>query len=186
MLALVILGLVFTACGGGGVAPTPLLPVVKGAQGPALELSSSAFGSGQAIPKKYTCQDADVSPPLAWSNAPQGTRSFALIMDDPDAPLVTWVHWVVWNIPATARSLKEAVPQGSDLPDGTKQGRNSGRRAGYSGPCPPTGSHRYFFKLYALDTTLSLAADSGKDQLLEAMKGHILAQAELMGTYKKQ
>jgi len=151
----------------------------------ALELTSTAFAPGQPIPRKYTCDGENVSPPLRWSDPPQGTRSLALICDDPDAPAGTWVHWVLYNLPATARALAEAVPANADLPDGSRHGKNGWGRLGYGGPCPPSGTHRYFFKLYALDTVLGLASGMDKSQLLQAMQGHILAQTELMGTYKR-
>ena len=145
-------------------------------------LSSSAFIQSQAIPVKYTCDDQDVSPPLQWSEPPQGTQSFALICDDPDAPVGTWVHWVLFNIPAETRELPEqALP-----PGGSVDGKNSWGRTGYGGPCPPGGTHRYFFKLYALDTTLDLPAGVDKAKLLKAMEGHILGQADLMGTYSRK
>lgn len=152
----------------------------------AFTITSSAFAHGAMIPKEYTCDGKDVSPPLSWSDPPEKTQSFALIMDDPDAPMGTWVHWVIYNIPATARSLPEGIPTNADLPDGSRQGRNSWRRIGYGGPCPPSGSHRYFFKLYALDTALTLASGATKEELLQAMEGHILAQAELMGRYARR
>jgi len=153
----------------------------------AFQLNSTAFGAGQPIPARYTCAGQDISPPLSWSDPPQGARSLALIVDDPDAPAGTWVHWVIYNLPATSRALYEDVsPKQTELPDGSRQGRNSGQRTGYMGPCPPSGTHRYFFKLYALDTALNLPAGATKDQLLKAAQGHILAQAELMGTYAKQ
>ncbi len=150
-----------------------------------LSVSSSAFAAGQSIPAKYSCKGQNISPALAWTNAPAGTKSFALIMDDPDAPMGTWVHWVVFNIPATTSNLPEAVMAGAQLADGSLQGKNSSGKQGYDGPCPPSGTHRYFFKLYALDTSLNLSSDSGKEQLLKAMQGHILAQGELMGTFSK-
>jgi Raf kinase inhibitor-like YbhB/YbcL family protein len=149
-------------------------------------LTSSAFTHGSMIPKQYTCDGKDISPPLSWSDPPEKTQSFALIMDDPDAPLGTWVHWVIYNLPATARGLGEGVPPDADLPDGSRQGRNSWRRIGYGGPCPPSGTHRYFFKLYALDTVLPLASGATKEELLKAMEGHIVAQAELMGRYARR
>ena len=152
----------------------------------AFELTSTAFGQGEPIPRRYTCDGEDISPPLQWSDPPQGTQSFALIADDPDAPMGTWVHWVLYNIPAQARSLPEAVSSDAELPDGSRHGQNSWRRLGYGGPCPPSGTHRYFFKLYALDAQLDLAAGTNKKQLLRAMEGHILAQAELMGTYTRR
>ena len=150
------------------------------------ELTSPAFAHGEPIPRKYTCDGEDVSPPLHWSAPPQGAQSLALIADDPDAPVGTWVHWVLYNLPAETRGLPEAVPPDADLPDGSRHGRNSWRRLGYGGPCPPSGTHRYFFKLYALDTALDLAPGASKKQLLRAMKGHILIQAELMGVYARR
>lgn len=149
-------------------------------------LTSAAFGAGEPIPAKYTCDGADISPPLEWSDPPPGTQSFALICDDPDAPVGTWVHWVIFNLPATARGLPEAVPIGSELADGSRQGRNSWGRTSYGGPCPPGGTHRYFFKLYALDAQLPLSPGAGKDDLMRAMEGHILASTELMGTYSRR
>ncbi len=150
-----------------------------------LSISSTAFAAGQAIPADYSCLGRSVSPPLAWSNAPSGTKSFALIMDDPDAPIGTFVHWVIYNLPASSPGLPEAVPASGQLADGTAQGNNGAGRLGYTGPCPPSGTHRYFFKLYALDTVLGLSPGASKDQLLKAMQGHILAQGELMGTFSK-
>jgi Raf kinase inhibitor-like YbhB/YbcL family protein len=152
----------------------------------AFELTSSAFAHGEVIPRKYTCDGEDISPPLGWGNPPDGTRSFALINDDPDAPVGTWVHWVLYNLPADARALPEAVPSDPELADGSRHGQNSGRRLGYAGPCPPSGTHRYFFKLYALDTALALDPGANKEQVLKAMEGHILGQAEVMGVYSRQ
>ena len=145
------------------------------------ELTSSAFSGGQQIPAKYTCDGEDISPPLQWSEPPAGTQSLALIMDDPDAPVGTWDHWLLFNLPASSRSL----PEQAGMPAGSAAGKNSWGRTGYGGPCPPRGTHRYFFKLYALDTTLALPAGTNKSQLLQAMAGHILAQTELMGTYSR-
>ena len=150
-----------------------------------MEIKSSAFSSGEMIPAKYTCDGADFSPPLEWTAGPAGTKSFALICDDPDAPMGTWVHWVVYDIPPTATMLAEGVAREKELPGGGTQGVNDFRRIGYGGPCPPGGTHRYFFKLYALDVVLGLKPGITKDQLLKAMKGHILAEAQLMGTYKR-
>ncbi len=147
-----------------------------------LAITSPAFSTGQPIPAKYTCDGQDISPPLHWSDESTGTQSFALVMDDPDAPVGTWVHWVLFNVPADLRDLPEkAAP-----PKGSLEGKNSWGRLGYGGPCPPSGTHRYFFKLYALDTTLNLASGASKEQLLKAMEGHILAQAELMGVYSRK
>ena len=146
------------------------------------ELTSVAFAAGEPIPAKYTCDGANVSPPLAWSDAPPGTQSLALIMDDPDAPAGTWDHWLLFNIPANVRNL----PEQAGAPAGSVDGKNGWGRTGYGGPCPPRGTHRYFFKLYALAAKLDLPAGANKSQLLRAMKTHILAQAELMGTYARQ
>jgi Raf kinase inhibitor-like YbhB/YbcL family protein len=150
-----------------------------------MEIKSSAFGSGEMISSKYTCDGADFSPPLEWAASPAGTKSFALICDDPDAPMGTWVHWVIYDIPPTATMLAEGITREKDLPGGGTQGINDFRKIGYGGPCPPGGTHRYFFKLYALDTMLGLKSGITKDQLLKAMRGHILAEAQIMGTYKR-
>jgi len=150
-----------------------------------LELTSSAFTQGQPIPEKYTCKAENISPALSWSEPPAGTQSFALIMDDPDAPGGTWVHWVLFNIPASARSLPEAFPSDVTLSDGSMSGDSSFGGPGYGGPCPPSGTHRYFFKLYALDEMLGISAGANKGELEKAMVGHILAEGELMGTFSK-
>jgi Raf kinase inhibitor-like YbhB/YbcL family protein len=152
-------------------------------------IASSAFSHNESIPAIHTCDGKDISPPLAWSNLPAGTRSLALIVDDPDAPdprapKMTWVHWVIYNIPAESTGLPEDGGSG-DLPVGTMEGRNNWGRTGYGGPCPPIGRHRYFFKLYALDSVLPDLEQPGKDQLLKAMEGHILDKAELIGTYQR-
>jgi len=149
-----------------------------------LQISSPAFKNGEAIPSDFSCDGRDVSPALAWTEAPAGTQSFAIIMDDPDAPVGIWVHWVIFNIPASTRDLKEGTPTDPQLSDGSIQGQASSGSSGYHGPCPPSGTHRYFFKLYALDSMLSLTASADKKDLLAAMEGHILASAELMGTFK--
>jgi Raf kinase inhibitor-like YbhB/YbcL family protein len=148
-----------------------------------MTLTSNAFRAGQSIPSKYSCIGRNISPDLAWSNVPEHTKSFALIVDDPDAPMGTWVHWVLFNISAATTGLPEDA--GASLPTGGVLGKNSSGSAKYSGPCPPSGTHRYFFKLYALDTTLSLSEGVTKADLLKAMEGHILAQGELMGTFSK-
>ncbi len=150
-----------------------------------MEIKSSAFGSGEMIPAKYTCDGADFSPPLEWLKTPAGTKSLALICDDPDAPMGTWVHWVIFDIPQTATMLAEGITREKDLPGGGTQGINDFRKIGYGGPCPPGGTHRYFSKLYALDAMLGLKPGITKDQLLTAMRGHILAEAQLMGTYRR-
>jgi len=149
-----------------------------------LLISSPSFSSGGDIPKKHTCDAYDVSPQLAWSGAPAGVRSFALIADDPDAPVGTWVHWVYYDLPASATGLPENVSKVDEPPTGGRQGRNDFRRIGYGGPCPPPGKpHRYFFKLYALDRALDLKPGATKKDVEQAMKGHLLAQAELVGRY---
>jgi Raf kinase inhibitor-like YbhB/YbcL family protein len=149
-------------------------------------LKSSAFASGAEISKKFTCVAADVSPALEWSGGPANTGSFALIMDDPDAPAGVWVHWVLWNLPAGAHSLPESVAKREQLEDGSRQGANDFRKIGYNGPCPPPGKpHRYFFHLYALDAKLALAPGATRQELDAAMKGHVLGQAEYMGTFRR-
>jgi Raf kinase inhibitor-like YbhB/YbcL family protein len=154
----------------------------------ALTIESSAFRPGGRIPKSHTCEGDDVSPPLAWRGEPAGTKSYALIVDDPDAPdpkapKMTWVHWVVYNLPAGTRALAEGASQ--TLPPPARDGKNDWKRTGYGGPCPPIGRHRYFHKLYALDADLPDLRQPTKVQLEAAMKGHVLAQAELIGTYQK-
>ena len=153
-----------------------------------LKITSSAFADGAAIPAKYTCEGNDISPPLAWSGVPAGTKSLVLIVDDPDAPdpkapRMTWVHWVLYNLPPTSTGLAEAV--GSALPPGTKAGLNDWKRADFGGPCPPIGRHRYFHKLYALDTEIGALTKPTKADIEAAMRGHVLAEAQLMGTYQK-
>ena len=148
-----------------------------------MEIKSQAFAPGELIPSTYTCDGRDISPPLGWTDPPVGTKSFALISDDPDAPMGTWVHWVIWNIPAAARSLEENQPKKDSLPSGARQGTTDFRRIGYGGPCPPSGTHRYFFKLYALDAALGLDAGATKKEVLRAAEGHILAEAQLIGRY---
>lgn len=152
----------------------------------ALTISSPAFKEGDRIPTKYTCEGQDVSPPLAWSEPPAGTRSLALIVDDPDAPGGVFTHWVLFNIPAESRELPPAVPTQAELATGARQGTNDFGKIGYGGPCPPPGRpHRYQFTLYALDQSLDLKGGVSKKQLLSAMQGHILAQGRLTGTYQR-
>ena len=147
--------------------------------------TSTAFNNEERIPTKYTCDGKDVSPPLQWSDPPQDTKSFALICDDPDTPRGTWVHWILYNIPASTGALQEAIPSDANLADGSWHGMNNWGRLGYGGPCPPSGTHRYFFNLYALDKMLDLTSGASKDQVWHAMHGHILAQAQLMGVYSR-
>ena len=155
----------------------------EGGEEMALTLTSTGFEPGGPIPPRYSCDGEDVSPPLAWSDPPPGTQSFALIFDDPDAPGGTWVHWVLFNIPASARSVPEAIAPDAALADGSVHGTTSFGSLGYGGPCPPGGTHRYFFKLYALDAVLDLEVGANKVDLEAAMESHILAPAELKGTY---
>jgi len=151
-----------------------------------LTLTTTAFASGAPIPDAFTCKGTDISPALVWTGHVEKTAGFALIVDDPDAPAGTWVHWVLWNIPAATHALPEGVRQFPRLDNGAFQGKNDFGKIGYNGPCPPPGkTHRYFFRLYALDTKLSLAPGATRQQLDAAMKGHILAKAEHMGTYRK-
>jgi Raf kinase inhibitor-like YbhB/YbcL family protein len=151
-----------------------------------MELKSSAFAAGGMIPKQYTCDGGDISPPLSWTDVPPGSKSLTLIADDPDAPRGTWVHWVVWNIPTTVHALDDNVPKRDSLPSGIKQGTTDFKKVGYGGPCPPSGVHRYFFKLYALDTSLNLPSTASKKDLETAMQGHILKQTELIGKYTRK
>jgi len=151
-----------------------------------LSLSSIAFKGGERIPVKYTCEGQDVSPPLTWSEPPQGTQSLTLIVDDPDAPGGAFTHWVLFNIPPDSGELPEAVPTQAQLSSGALQGKNDFGKIGYGGPCPPPGRpHRYCFTLYALDRVLDLKAGVSKKQVLDAMQGHILAQEQLIGTYQR-
>jgi Raf kinase inhibitor-like YbhB/YbcL family protein len=151
-----------------------------------IQLTSTAFAEEESIPRQYTCDGDDLSPPLAWSNTPDGTQSLALIVDDPDAPGKTWVHWVIYAITPDTTGLEAGVPADETLDSGARQGVNDFRRSGYGGPCPPGGSsHRYFFKLYALDAVLDLAPGASKNELERAMQGHVLAEGRLMGTYAR-
>jgi Raf kinase inhibitor-like YbhB/YbcL family protein len=150
-----------------------------------LAITSSAFSEGGMIPRQYSCDGPDISPDLSWQGVPEGSRSLALICDDPDAPVGTWVHWVLFNIPAAENGLAAQIAPDATLSNGALHGTNDFRRLGYGGPCPPRGTHRYYFKLYALDAVLSLDAGATKAQVEAAMAGHILAQAHLMGKYKR-
>lgn len=173
------LGLMLTlaACARPTPSPTP-------SPGPTITLTSPAFQSGGTIPEGYTCKGQDLSPPLEWTGVPAGTQSLALLCEDPDAPGGLFVHWVLYNLPATMDSLAEGVPPLPSLANGARQGKNGFGRVGYDGPCPPPGStHRYFFRLYALDTVLDLPPEATREQLLKAMEGHILAWGELMGRF---
>jgi Raf kinase inhibitor-like YbhB/YbcL family protein len=154
-----------------------------------LRLISSAFEPMGRIPRRYTCEGEDISPPLSWTDPPEGTKSFALLVDDPDAPdpeapKLTWTHWILYHLPPECRGLEEGVAP-EHLPAGTGQGRNDWKRTGWGGPCPPIGRHRYFYRLYALARAVELANPPARSDLLKAMEGHILAGAELVGTYQK-
>ena len=152
-----------------------------------IKISSSAFAEGGLIPPKYACDGQDVSPPLAWDSAPGGTKSVALICDDPDAPMGTFVHWVLYNLPAETTELPEDVPRQAALSDGARQGKNDFGRIGYGGPCPPGGTHRYYFKIYALDAVIDPDRPGlTKANILKAMKGHILGEGQLMGKYTRR
>jgi len=152
-----------------------------------LHLTTTAFAEGQPIPRRHAFDDQDISPALQWSGVPSAAKSLALICDDPDAPMGTWVHWVIYDLPPAASGLSEGVPKSPELANGAKQGVNDYKRIGYGGPCPPPGKpHRYFFKLYALDTMTSLKPGATKKDLLKALDGHVLAEGELMGTYQRK
>ena len=182
VLGLASLLLTFCSCRKPEQAP----PEPAGEKTMDIELKSSAFEPGGMIPPKYTCDGENVSPPLSWQAPPEGTRSLALICDDPDAPMGTWVHWVLFNLPADTAQLTENIPTSRELPGGARQGKNDFGKIGYGGPCPPSGTHRYFFKIYALDTPLQLQPGATKSQLLKAMEGHIIARGQLMGRYKRR
>jgi len=151
-----------------------------------IKVTSTAFQQNQAIPRGYTCDGSNVSPPLEWTGVPKSAKTLAIIADDPDAPAGTWVHWVLYNLPADKIGIIENTPMTETLSGGGMQGMNDFRKIGYGGPCPPSGSHRYFFKLYALDSELPLQPRATKADLEKAMQEHVVAQGELMGTYRRQ
>jgi len=183
---LLFLFVLLAGCTGIAQPAAPAAPADVVSQGGArMKLTSSAFSEGTMIPVRYTCAGDDLSPPLAWSDIPVGAKSLALIADDPDAPVGTWVHWVAFNLPIAGRGLPEGIKDEKQLSGGGVQGANSWRRLGYGGPCPPSGTHRYFFKLYALDTILFLDNRAAAKDVQVAMKGHILAEAQLMGRFKR-
>lgn len=161
-------------------------PAQSGDEKMAIKVTSTAFQDGGMIPKEYTCDGANVSPPLAWEGIPEKAKTLALIVDDPDAPAKTWVHWVVFNLPATTKALPADVAFQEGATGKGVQGTTDFRGTDYGGPCPPNGTHRYFFKLYALDTELSPDSKTTKDELLKAMEGHVIAEGQLMGRYSKQ
>jgi len=152
-----------------------------------LDIKSTAFGEGNSIPKQYTCDGADISPQLSWSQPPEGTGSMVLICDDPDAPMGTWVHWVLYGLSPDTLEISENIPDDKEVLGGAKHGVNDFHKYGYGGPCPPGGTHRYFFKLYAVDTeVVDLDPGATKDEVLVAIKGHVLAEGQLMGRYSRQ
>jgi Raf kinase inhibitor-like YbhB/YbcL family protein len=178
--------LLLTGCHSGGQTTGQQPPSSDTPRGSVMTLQSPSFSGGGSIPKKYTCEGSDVSPPLQWSDTPTNAQSFALIADDPDAPAGTWTHWIVYDLPGNLRQLPEAVPKQATIPGGGSQGVNDFGKIGYGGPCPPPGNpHRYYFRLYALDKKLDLKPGATRQQVVDAMQNHILAQAELMGTYKR-
>lgn len=185
---LVALALVLSSCGSrDGSEVSPVEERIR-----TIRLESTAFPEGGMIPRKYTCDGEDVSPPLAWSNVPEAARSLVLICDDPDAPAGTWTHWVLFNLPAEVTALSERLPPEGDVQvasggaeHAARQGRNDFGKLGYGGPCPPSGTHRYYFRLCALDTTLSLKPGASRKQVLGAMEGHVLAQGQVMGRYAR-
>jgi Raf kinase inhibitor-like YbhB/YbcL family protein len=180
LLICIVAVILLSSCSSATSTPTP-----EGNM--SLELKSDAFANGQSIPAKYSCIGKNISPALTWNDPPAGTQSFALIMDDPDAPGGTWVHWVLYNIKPDWRSLQEDLPMtGKNIdPNAVFFGTNSSGNIRYDGPCPPSGTHRYYFKLYALDTQIGLLPGATKEKILEQMQGHILAQGELIGTFSK-
>jgi Raf kinase inhibitor-like YbhB/YbcL family protein len=186
LLLVVLIAILLPSCGGGPQGGTTVpSEEAKGAK-MAIEVTSPALEDGAAIPSRYTCDGLDVSPPLSWGSVPDGTQSLALIADDPDAPGGTFVHWVIYDLPPDTRRLPEDVPNRQTLPSGAAQGVNGAGSIGYIGPCPPSGTHRYFFKVYALDTELGLGGGATKEDALSAMEGHVLGEGQLMGTYRRR
>src|SRR6266516_2546923 len=163
-------------------SPTPVAQTENKME---IKLTSVAFKEGQPIPKQYTCDGINISPPLEWSGVPKTAKTLAIICDDPDAPVGTWVHWVLYNLPADKIGLIENTPATETLNDGGMQGTNDFKKIGYGGPCPPSGTHRYFFKVYALDSELGLKPRATKAELEKAMEGHMVSQGQLMGTYSR-
>jgi len=176
-LLIVVSFLVFGSCSKAGDTTK---------MGAALEVKSTAFGNAKSMSDKYTCDDVDISPPLEWKNAPAGTKSFAVICETPDNPTGNWVQWVIYDIPAGITNLPQSVTKTGQLDFGAKQGKNDFDQMGYSGPCLPAGEHRFFFRVYALDVPTNLKAGAKKEELVEAMKGHILAEGSLMGVYGRE
>jgi len=187
LIAIALIGLLASSC-------TRLTPVsnqtnanpgaTRKAATPQIQVTSTAFKEGEAIPRQFTCQGINISPPLEWTATPQA-KTIAIIANDPDAPAGEWTHWLVYNLPAATMGLIENMPAEEKVAGGGMQGKNDFGKTAYGGPCPPKGTHRYFFKVYALDTELALKPGATKDQLLKAMEGHLLAQGQLMGTFAK-
>jgi Raf kinase inhibitor-like YbhB/YbcL family protein len=173
------------ACAGPPQPVEPLPAATPKEEKVGINVTSTAFKEGQPIPKQYTCDGINISPPLEWSGLPKTAKTIAIICDDPDAPVGTWVHWVLYNLPADKIGLIENTPATETLSGGGVQGTNDFQKIGYGGPCPPSGTHRYFFKLYALDAELSLKPGSTKADLEKAMESHIVSQGQLMGTYRR-
>lgn len=180
-----VLMLVFLSCSNRQPIAQPPPTGTPKEEKPEIKLTSTAFKEGQPIPRTYTCDGVNVSPPLEWSGVPKTAKTLAIICDDPDASPDTWVHWVLYNLPANNIGLVESMPATEELLAGGFQGANDFKKIGYGGPCPPSGTHRYYFKIYALDGVLPLAAGATKAELLKAMEGHILLQGQLMGTYRR-
>lgn len=180
--------LVSLAISGCGTGPQPLPPEPPARQSPGktneIKVTSVAFKEGQPIPRQYTCDGINISPPLEWSGVPKTAKTIAIIVDDPDAPARTWVHWVLYNLSAENIGFVENMPTTENLKAGGFQGKNDFGKIGYGGPCPPSGSHRYFFKVYALDTELPLKAGATKAEVEKAIEGHVVSQGQLMGVYR--
>ncbi|MGZ3579032.1 MAG: YbhB/YbcL family Raf kinase inhibitor-like protein [Syntrophales bacterium] len=177
MIAMLLLPMMFVSCSGSGGDAKKVA---------VLEVKSTGFGHAKSMSDKYTCDDVDISPPLEWKNAPAGTKSFAVICETPDAPTGNWVQWVIYDIPANMTNLPQAVAKTGELDFGAKQGKNDFDQVGYFGPCLPAGEHRFFFTVYALDSLTNLKAGAKKEELVEAMKGHILSEGALMGVYARE
>ena len=188
-LTLLLCALMLTNCSSRRAQPEPVVkPPAANAtqeQNPQIKLTSMAFKEGEAIPRQYTCDGVNISPPLEWNGVPKTAKAIAIIADDPDAPAGTWVHWVLYNLAAENIGLVENVPAGDNLKAGGFQGKTDFESVGYGGPCPPSGTHRYFFKIYALDSALDLKAGATKAEVEKAMEGHIISQGQLMGTYHR-
>ncbi|HXT64836.1 MAG TPA: YbhB/YbcL family Raf kinase inhibitor-like protein [Pyrinomonadaceae bacterium] len=183
--ALIVLAFIGCTSRQQQAAQPQVTPATQPQQKSELKLTSTAFKEGEPIPRGYTCDGANVSPPLEWTGVPKSAKTIAIIADDPDAPSGTWVHWVLYNLSAEGLGLIENTPATETLTGGGVQGKNDFGKIGYGGPCPPSGTHRYFFKFYALDSGLSLQAGATKAEIEQAMQGHIVGQAQLMGTYHR-